>query len=196
MRRTSRPAATSLSSSRRTSRALRDRDRGHQETDRGAERRAMRKGARRTGCGSGRQPAAARSGDRPRPRRPVPTCRFPEWLFGWAAAIVLIVSFVALAVLWPEPKLEGEQGWRLFRAPGRAGHRAPLRQRSACFTLGRARSSRARRRADRRRGTWRRLRLRHLLGRPRVRQRPVRRHLQGVQPVAGDRPRRGRASRS
>ena len=30
----------------------------------------------------------------------------PDWLFGWAAAVVLIVSFVALAVLWPEPKLE------------------------------------------------------------------------------------------
>jgi hypothetical protein len=29
----------------------------------------------------------------------------PEWLFGWAAAIVLVVSFVALAVLWQEPKL-------------------------------------------------------------------------------------------
>jgi hypothetical protein len=30
----------------------------------------------------------------------------PEWLFWWAAAIVLIVSFVALAALWPEPKLQ------------------------------------------------------------------------------------------
>jgi hypothetical protein len=29
----------------------------------------------------------------------------PEWLFGWAAAVVLVVSFVALAVLWPRPKL-------------------------------------------------------------------------------------------
>ena len=35
----------------------------------------------------------------------------PEWLFGWAAAMVLVVSFVALAILWPEPKLETE-GWR------------------------------------------------------------------------------------
>jgi hypothetical protein len=35
----------------------------------------------------------------------------PEWLFGWAAAIVLIVSFVALAVLWPRPKLE-HASWR------------------------------------------------------------------------------------
>jgi len=25
----------------------------------------------------------------------------PPWLFGWAAAVVLIVSFLALAVLWP-----------------------------------------------------------------------------------------------
>jgi hypothetical protein len=29
----------------------------------------------------------------------------PEWLFAWAAAMVLLVSFVALALLWPEPKL-------------------------------------------------------------------------------------------
>jgi hypothetical protein len=35
----------------------------------------------------------------------------PEWLFGWAAAMVLIVSFVALAALWPEPRLQME-GWR------------------------------------------------------------------------------------
>jgi hypothetical protein len=35
----------------------------------------------------------------------------PEWLFGWAAAMVLVVSFVALAILWPEPKLERDS-WR------------------------------------------------------------------------------------
>ena len=35
----------------------------------------------------------------------------PEWLFGWAAAVVLIVSFAALAILWPKPKLEGAD-WR------------------------------------------------------------------------------------
>ena len=29
----------------------------------------------------------------------------PEWLFGYAAAAVLIVSFVALAILWPQPRL-------------------------------------------------------------------------------------------
>jgi hypothetical protein len=35
----------------------------------------------------------------------------PEWLFGWAAALVLCVSFVALAALWPRPRLE-VPGWR------------------------------------------------------------------------------------
>ena len=37
----------------------------------------------------------------------------PEWLFVYGGAIVLIVSFVALAVLWPQPKLERteEEGW-------------------------------------------------------------------------------------
>ena len=35
----------------------------------------------------------------------------PEWLFGWAAAVVLVVSFAALAVLWPRPRLE-HAGWR------------------------------------------------------------------------------------
>jgi hypothetical protein len=38
----------------------------------------------------------------------------PEWLFGWAAALVLIVSFAGLAALWPEPKLRSE-GWRPLR---------------------------------------------------------------------------------
>src|SRR3712207_2845934 len=33
----------------------------------------------------------------------------PEWLFAWAAGAVLLVSFAALAVLWPEPKLEGRE---------------------------------------------------------------------------------------
>ena len=35
----------------------------------------------------------------------------PEWLFGWAAAIVLCISFVALAALWPKPRLENPS-WR------------------------------------------------------------------------------------
>ena len=44
----------------------------------------------------------------------------PEWLFAWAAAMVLVVSFIGLAVLWPEPKLQ-DRGWRaLPRGLGRA----------------------------------------------------------------------------
>ncbi len=35
----------------------------------------------------------------------------PEWLFGWAAAIVLVVSFVALGALWSRPRLE-KPDWR------------------------------------------------------------------------------------
>ena len=44
----------------------------------------------------------------------------PEWLFGWAAAVVLVVSFVALAVLWPEPRLERDRWRPLPRGVGRA----------------------------------------------------------------------------
>jgi len=36
----------------------------------------------------------------------------PEWLFGWAAAIVLVISFVALAALWPRPRLEERPPFR------------------------------------------------------------------------------------
>jgi hypothetical protein len=35
----------------------------------------------------------------------------PQWLFAWAAAAVLVVSFFALAVLWPQPRLERDS-WR------------------------------------------------------------------------------------
>jgi hypothetical protein len=41
----------------------------------------------------------------------------PEWLFGWAAAVVLIVSFIGLAVLWPEPRLQAPRERPLFRIP-------------------------------------------------------------------------------
>jgi hypothetical protein len=30
----------------------------------------------------------------------------PEWMFAWAAALVLIASFLALGVLWPRPRLQ------------------------------------------------------------------------------------------
>jgi hypothetical protein len=36
----------------------------------------------------------------------------PQWLFAWAAAAVLVISFFALAVLWPQPRLEGNRRWR------------------------------------------------------------------------------------
>src|SRR3954471_7337481 len=41
----------------------------------------------------------------------------PKWLFGWAAAVVLVISFAALAVLWPKPELQDERGRRWFRMP-------------------------------------------------------------------------------
>ena len=43
----------------------------------------------------------------------------PELVFLYAAVAVLVISFIALAVLWPQPKLEAESGWRrLSRLPG------------------------------------------------------------------------------
>jgi hypothetical protein len=42
----------------------------------------------------------------------------PQWLFGWAAAAVLIVSFVGLAVLWPTPRLQEPRLRRVLRVPG------------------------------------------------------------------------------
>jgi hypothetical protein len=35
----------------------------------------------------------------------------PTWLFLWGATVVLVVSFVALATLWPKPRLQGDS-WR------------------------------------------------------------------------------------
>src|SRR3954462_4617661 len=37
----------------------------------------------------------------------------PGWLFAWGATAVLILSFVALGVLWPKPRLES-----MARRPG------------------------------------------------------------------------------
>ena len=45
----------------------------------------------------------------------------PELVFLYGAVAVLVVSFIALAVLWPQPKLEDQSDWRrLFRLPGAA----------------------------------------------------------------------------
>jgi hypothetical protein len=41
----------------------------------------------------------------------------PRWLFAWAAAVVLVVSFVALAVLWPKPRLEQAREKRVLAVP-------------------------------------------------------------------------------
>jgi hypothetical protein len=58
----------------------------------------------------------------------------PEWLFGWAAAIVLIVSFAGLAVLWPTPRLQ-RPGWRpLPRGIGRILGSRPVE--ALCAALG------------------------------------------------------------
>src|SRR3954452_11148675 len=47
----------------------------------------------------------------------------PPWLFGWAAAIVLIASFAALAALWPAPRLE-KPSWRPLPGGAALGSRA------------------------------------------------------------------------
>jgi hypothetical protein len=41
----------------------------------------------------------------------------PRWLFAWGAAVVLVVSFVALAVLWPRPRLEDAPERRVLSVP-------------------------------------------------------------------------------
>jgi hypothetical protein len=41
----------------------------------------------------------------------------PRWLFAWAAAVVLVVSFVALATLWPRPRLERVHERPVLRVP-------------------------------------------------------------------------------
>jgi hypothetical protein len=41
----------------------------------------------------------------------------PVWLFSWAAAIVLVVSFVALSTMWTRPQLQKPRLRRLFVLP-------------------------------------------------------------------------------
>lgn len=41
----------------------------------------------------------------------------PEWLFAWVAAVVLIVSFAALSLLWPTPRLERTAARRRLVVP-------------------------------------------------------------------------------
>jgi hypothetical protein len=42
----------------------------------------------------------------------------PRWLFAWAASVVLVVSFVALATLWTRPRLERARSRVLLSVPG------------------------------------------------------------------------------
>jgi hypothetical protein len=41
----------------------------------------------------------------------------PVWLFSWTAAIVLVVSFVALSTMWTRPQLQEQRLRRLFVLP-------------------------------------------------------------------------------
>ncbi len=41
----------------------------------------------------------------------------PVWLFSWTAAIVLVLSFVALSTLWRSPQLQEEHSRRLVHLP-------------------------------------------------------------------------------
>jgi hypothetical protein len=53
-------------------------------------------------------PATAAAHGGPIQRTPLP---IPDWLFAWGAAAVLVISFAALALMWPQPKLE-QPPWR------------------------------------------------------------------------------------
>jgi len=41
----------------------------------------------------------------------------PQWMFAWAAAVVLIASFVALGALWPRPRLQQPRLRRVATIP-------------------------------------------------------------------------------
>ncbi|MEA2222090.1 MAG: hypothetical protein QOH83_466 [Solirubrobacteraceae bacterium] len=45
------------------------------------------------------------------------TLPIPRWLFGWGASVVLVASFVGLAVLWPTPRLEHPSERRVAGVP-------------------------------------------------------------------------------
>jgi hypothetical protein len=56
----------------------------------------------------------------------------PQWLFAWAAAAVLVISFFALAVLWPQPRLERDT-WKAMPG-GRLIASAPVQ--ALCGAIG------------------------------------------------------------
>jgi hypothetical protein len=57
----------------------------------------------------------------------------PTWLFMWAGLLILLISFVALAVLWPKPRLE-DSPWKPLGGVGRALASRPAR--IACGATG------------------------------------------------------------
>ena len=109
----------------------------------------------------------------------------PKWLFAWGATVVLVVSFVGLAVLWPKPRLEQPSERRVVSIPQAAG---PDLRRDRRRDLLRRRVRGVRGHADG--GDEHRpdVRLRVLLGRHPGPEPALRRRLSGLQPVA-----RGRA---
>jgi len=50
------------------------------------------------------------------------TLPIPEWLFAWAAAIVLVVSFVGLSILWTRPRLAQLAEGRSWAVPAAVRH--------------------------------------------------------------------------
>ena len=110
----------------------------------------------------------------------------PQWLFAWAAAAVLVISFFALAVLWPQPRLERDDwrplpGGRGFASTAAAG--AVGRDRRAA--AGRHGVGRLSRQRDRAGQLGADVPADHVLGRAGVRLDPVRRDLPGVLAVPG-----------
>ena len=109
------------------------------------------------------------------------TCRFPVWLFSWAAAIVLVVSFVALSTLWTMPQLQEQHRRALVRLPAALEWLACLVGVGLFVLVVYSGFAGAQVHAGELLGD---VHLRRLLGRHAARERAVRRHLPRVQPVA------------
>lgn len=60
----------------------------------------------------------------------------PAWLFAWAAAVVLIISFALLAIAWREPRLASPRWRPLAASVSRLLLSAPVRVLAAAFGLG------------------------------------------------------------
>jgi hypothetical protein len=60
----------------------------------------------------------------------------PVWLFSWTAAIVLVISFVALATMWTRPQLQQQRRRRLLGAPSAPRGRAALEWLSGLIGVG------------------------------------------------------------